>query len=279
VSLPPFKWPGAKSWLSRVAAYAESIGFRRVVEPFAGSSAFFLASGLRKGLLVDANSKLISCLTQIRDNHESLLELLQPLENTRTHYEYLKTLDIDDPLKMAARFIYLTHTSWGGVYRENKLGSFNVPFGNNGRPCYYEDRIRSAAMRLKEAKLLCGSYAMAFASLRPTDLVFVDPPYSGPTYEFHFDRYYRIRFTWSDQQALANRLCALADRGIGIIVAGPAHKNWASLYAGWRIVEVSRSNSLTSKRGEMSRRTEVLAFSQSASEAFSECGDLNIFGR
>lgn len=265
---PAFKWPGSKAWLSLLAGVASKSNFVRIVEPFCGSAAFYLASDIRKGLLTDLNCHLIAALSQIRDNHASLLSGLSALGNDPETYARVRASRPSSSLERAIRLVYLINTCWGGLYRENKKGEFNVPFGNNGRRTFDPERIRNASTRLAEAEIDLADCWSAIRRARMGDLFVVDPPYATTADESHFVRYGAKTFTWADQVRLQSELSSKRLKEVGVIVAGPGHKHWLELYAGWKLVRFYRANSLTSRKLTMTSRSEIIAFNAVAAEAF-----------
>jgi DNA adenine methylase len=78
----------------------------------------------------------------------------------------------------AARFIYLNHYCFNGLYRTNRHGEFNVPFGRAKRDRPIDEaQILAAANLLHRAKLMHGDFAATLKCARPGDFVYLDPPY------------------------------------------------------------------------------------------------------
>lgn len=155
---PFFKWPGSKSWLINRLTGIWPCDLLRVVEPFAGSAAFYLGSSCRSAFLADTNQQIVSCLSAVRDKPKKVLEYLSRLQNNRDDYARVRDETPANAVSAAGRLIFLTNTSWGGLYRENQRGKFNVPFGNNGRDFFCEETILSASEKLKNGKRLAMSY-------------------------------------------------------------------------------------------------------------------------
>ena len=176
---PFFKWPGSKSWLINQLADIWPVNSLRVVEPFAGSAAFYLGGGC------SAASKLKNCPED---------------------YLRIRSENPVGAVSAAGRLIFLTNTSWGGLYRENLNGQFNVPFGNNGRSFFCEDTILSASEKLKNAEILHWGFAQTLEATKKDDLIFVDAPYVTKTNAEFFDRYHATRFGWDDQLLLSKLL-------------------------------------------------------------------------
>ena len=134
-AVPFVKWAGGKRKLVDYVISAAPVSFDRYLEPFVGGGAVALALGHHKMLLNDANTELINAYHVIRDNLDVLLPLLD--EHQRRHSkEYFYTVRAQEPgnlnsVEQAARFIYLNRFCFNGLFRTNRLGQFNVPYGGH----------------------------------------------------------------------------------------------------------------------------------------------------
>lgn len=258
---PFFKWPGSKAWLANRLNEALSNDFDRIVEPFVGSAAFFLGSQCERAVLGDANEHIAHCLVAVRDHPEEVIGLLSQLSNTFEDYSNVKTFVPSSPVHAAARMIYLTNTSWGGLYRENLQGVFNVPFGNNGREFFCPEKIMAASRKLQGAEVIHGNFNFTLEKSRVNDLIFVDAPYVTKTVAQHFDRYHASRFGWKDQISLAKILNESHMRKRKILVTCAANSDLYELFEGWSVVEFSKRNSMTAYKANSGNRREALLVS------------------
>jgi DNA adenine methylase len=258
---PFFKWPGSKAWLANRLNEALGNDFERIVEPFVGSAAFFLGGQCKKAILGDTNEHIAHCLTAVRDQPQEVIALLSQLSNTLEDYNKVKNFLPSNPVHAAARMIYLTNTSWGGLYRENRRGEFNVPFGNNGREFYCSERIMAASKKLRGAEIIHGNYDVTIKKSREEDLVFIDAPYVTKAADQHFDRYHASRFGWEDQIALAKMLSSDKILTRRILVTCAANSDLYELFEGWGVVEFSKRNSMTAYKSNTGNRKEALLVS------------------
>lgn len=256
-----FKWPGSKGWLVSKLKGADFDGFTRVVEPFAGSAAFFLGSKCSEALLGDTNEHVISSLVAVRDFPHDVIRYLSALRNSKACYERVKFSVPEDDVEAAGRLIFLTNTSWGGLYRENRAGKFNVPYGDNGRAVYSKVQILDASEKLKGAKVFHCGYEDTIRMSRKGDLIFVDAPYVTTTKDEHFDRYHSHRFTWDDQLELARVLTQGRAASKSVIVTCAANADLYQLFGGWHVYELSKRNSMTAYLDPSSYRSEALILS------------------
>ncbi len=154
-SVRPFlKWPGGKRWLAPWLAeiIRPELG-GSYYEPFLGGGAVFLQLSPATAVLSDLNEDLITTLDTIRNYPERVVHAAWRFTNTKTCYERVRKMGPRTDIGAAARFLYLNRTCWGGIYRLNRKGEFNTPFGNSGRAICRKAR-RS---RRKRQVQTCGS--------------------------------------------------------------------------------------------------------------------------
>jgi DNA adenine methylase len=185
---PFLKWAGGKQKVlsSLVELLPSNVRDCRYVEPFVGGGAMFFRLEPETAVLGDVNERLVCCYRQVRDNVEGVLELLEPMaaENSAERYAMRRNwFNASTPgySASAALFIYLNKTCFNGLYRENKNGKFNVPYGKYEKPLICDaDHLRKASSLLKRAELLCGSFTQT--AWVKGDFVYLDPPYD-PVFE------------------------------------------------------------------------------------------------
>lgn len=267
---PFFKWPGSKHWLiNRLHNFLPS-GVSRVVEPFAGSASFFLGSRYESGFLCDANPHIVDCLTAVRDRPCDVIGLLAQLTNTSADYNNVKNHIPRTAVEAAARMVFLTNTSWGGLYRENRSGAFNVPFGNNGRRFFCEETIFSASSKLANCEIVHSNFDWTLENSRKDDLVFIDAPYVTKIRAEYFDRYHSSGYDWSDQVALAKLLRSRRFNTRKVLITCAADPNLYELFPRWRVIEFFKRNSMTAYKNNTGNRKEALLLSPALDGLFRE---------
>ena len=141
---PLVKWAGGKRGVLPWLLPLVPPRFGRFYEPFLGGAALFLFLGPPQAVIGDANCELMAMYAAVRDYPEevmALLDRMQPhvLDATSYYRERAKDPSALPPAERAARFIYLNKTCYNGLYRVNRAGRFNVPFGRYARaPLLYE---------------------------------------------------------------------------------------------------------------------------------------------
>jgi DNA adenine methylase len=89
----------------------------------------------------------------------------------------------------SAMMLFLNKTCFRGVYRENRGGGFNVPYGNYKDPSILEEtHIREVSRLLSGVVFRCCGFAEALADVGEGDFVYLDPPYA-PENETSFVSY------------------------------------------------------------------------------------------
>ncbi len=107
-------------------------------EPFVGGGAVFLDLLPINAVLSDMNFELVTTYNVVKNNLEKLIKKLEIHKKNNTK-EYFLKIRAQNPKKLkdvsvAARFIYLNKTCFNGMYRVNKKGGFNVPYGKYNNP-------------------------------------------------------------------------------------------------------------------------------------------------
>jgi DNA adenine methylase len=127
-------------------------------EPFVGSGAVFLRLPPVNAVLSDSNAELIASIRTIRRFPDPILRAVRRLSNTRSCYNRMRAAQPRSSITRASRFLYLNRTCWGGIYRLNQEGKFNVPFGDSGRAICTANRLLQAAKRFRRADLRCSDF-------------------------------------------------------------------------------------------------------------------------
>jgi DNA adenine methylase len=151
--------------------------------------------------------------------------------------------------------IYLNKTCYNGLYRVNKSGGFNVPFGKFKNPTICDEQlIRDCSRQLREAGLVDGDFEYTVATAGTGDFVYFDPPYIPVSATATFTAYTSDGFTDADQLRLRDCALALKARGVFVMLSNSGSELSRHLYRDFSIHEVSaprRINSNAAKRGDV----------------------------
>jgi DNA adenine methylase len=234
VCKPFLKWPGGKRWLCpAVLELVSGLKFRQYFEPFLGGGAVFFALQPARAVLSDVNPELMNVYEQVRSFPHKLIEELRNIPVTIESYDSMRSEDTKDAIRSAVRFLFLNRTAFGGMYRLNQKGRFNVPFGGGQRrpdPLWTTDLLLAASRGLQGAQLRCGDFEVTLRGARRGDLVFCDPTYTVTHNNNGFIRYNESNFRWADQQRLAAVCSHLRSRGVTTIVTNAFHGEVRRLY-------------------------------------------------
>jgi DNA adenine methylase len=227
----------------------------------AGGAAIFF--GLRintKAYLSDLNTSLIDTYLQVREGPDDVWRFLRSYHNNESAYYAARRARPRLPASRAARFIFLNHASFNGIYRVNLGGQYNVPYGyrNSYNPPLFDD-LKDASGRLQSATLSGGDFATALDNVGPADLVFLDPPYTVAHNDNGFVKYNDKLFLFSDQRSLSSMIDTIRERRAYYILTNAAHQSIAELFEkGDRRLETSRKNAVGGRAAIRGRATEYL---------------------
>lgn len=260
---PFLRWAGGKRWLARELAL---ILKERLVgtyfEPFLGSGALFFAVAPERALLSDLNADLIRAFKIVSQRPDELLDELRKLAVDANMYYRLREEDPADPLRRAVRFIYLNRTCFGGIYRENKQGRFNTPYGGGSRTTtpLWERRLIERCSRVfarGEIKLEVCDFERSLNLAGAGDVVYCDPAYRAAT-RAQFDRYGALIFDWEDQVRLATAARRARERGALVLVSNTYCPEVKELYSRALRLCLEKSKSIGNASKDPNRRKEYL---------------------
>ncbi|MBP6786492.1 MAG: DNA adenine methylase [Candidatus Promineofilum sp.] len=262
---PVLKWAGGKGRLLPELLARLPHDFQTYHEPFIGGGALFFALAgagrLGRACLSDANPSLIDVYVALRDRVDEVIAALQGHVHDREHYYRVRALrpaELSLP-ERAARVIYLNKTCYNGLYRENRRGEFNVPFGRYKNPTICDEpNLRAAARVLRGAELAQRHFSTVLDQARPGDFVYFDPPYHPLSPTANFTAYDRAGFGPDDQRQLRDVFAALGERGVAALLSNSDTPFVRELYDGFRIERVLAARAVNSKANGRGKVAEVL---------------------
>jgi len=244
------------------------------VEPFIGGGAVFFHvaqhyRGLEYFYLIDANEDLIRCYKAVKHDLDALLDRLGRLE---IEFLSLKQEERKDfYYRMRARFnedrdpatlIFLNKTCYNGLYRVNRKGAFNVPFGDYKRPTICDrENLTNVSGLLQNAELVCGDFEQSEQYIDEKSFVYFDPPYRPLSATASFTSYSKGSFSEQDQVRLARFCRIVAGKGAKFLLSNSDPKNedpedhfFEDHYKGFTIERVKANRAINCKgsgRGEI----------------------------
>ena len=113
------------------------------------------------------------------DNEDDIMYLCSDFIS---QYSLMKEQDepsiLDTKLTTSSLFIFLNKTCFRGLYRVNKSGKFNVPFGHYKHPTLFDARyLRRLNVLFQRVEFSNTEYQNVLSDLSPNDVAYLDPPY------------------------------------------------------------------------------------------------------
>ena len=236
---PILKWAGGKTQMLGDLLPKVPKSYGRYIEPFFGGGAMFFALQPENAIIADSNPELINMYRQVAENVDEVISCLKKYENSSEMFYAVREQDwmCLSKSEAAARTIFLNRTCFNGLYRVNKQGKFNVPYGKytNPRICD-EEGLKAASEALKKAEILCGDYLLVLDHYAQAgDFVFLDPPYLPISEYADFKRYTKEQFYEEDHIELAKMIMRLQERGCHVVLTNSNHPLVHELYAPFTI--------------------------------------------
>lgn len=219
-ALPLVKWAGGKRSIMDKLTFRIPNEFNRYYEPFVGGGAVFFETGFKDAHLSDMNNDLVTMYNVVKTSPHELIDELKPHAANHSKeyfYEIRSQHELTDKIEIAARFMYLNKTCFNGLYRVNKSGKFNVPFGSYKNPnIVQEDNILSCNKVLQNVDILHRSYDEIDA--KNGDFTYFDPPYY-PVNETYFTTYTKYGFSKEDHIKLRDFAIELCNNGVKVMIS------------------------------------------------------------
>lgn len=269
---PFISYAGGKTQLLPLLSPYFPEHFDTYYEPFLGGGAVFLYLATYRpqfnAVLADISGDLMITWQVIKDNVEELIEQLENEEDLyhrdQEHYYYIVRdyPAIQDDVDVAARVIFLNKTCFNGLYRVNKKGKFNVPWGKgtrNGNICD-KTNLRNVSLLLKKtnAKLLMVDYKESTKDAEECDFVYLDPPYLPVSKTANFTAYTSEGFSLEKHRILSSYFRELDERGCRVVLSNSDVPIIRLLYSGYPIQTVDVKRQVNCKPELRKGQTELI---------------------
>ncbi len=282
---PFVKWVGGKTQLIDSIKLALPKDFHQqkdltYIEPFVGGGAvlFWILQeypNISKAVINDINSDLIIAYKTIKENPYDLIIALKEIqseykllkeENRKQYFlnkrDKFNTKSLSN-IENTAIFIFLNRTCFNGLYRVNKKGLFNVPFGRYTNPKICDEQtIIANSEILQRVEILNGDFENTLKYATNNSLFYFDPPYKPLSQTSSFNSYDKQDFNDDEQARLANFCKKIDSYGYSFILSNSDVKGknaadhfFENLYQKFNIKRVLASrmvNANAKKRGKLS---------------------------
>ena len=262
---PFIKWAGGKGQLLEQFEVLFPPKFKGYHEPFLGGGAVFfhLAGQLtrRRRFLMDLNPELINAYLVVRDNVELLIEDLKTHQATQEYYYKTRAVDPKDlsPVSRASRLIYLNRTCFNGLYRVNRKGQFNVPYGRYKNPTICDgENLRACSKILRKSSIRVADFSEVLEHAESGDFVYMDPPYYPLTNTAYFTDYTVHGFGDDEQKRLSDVYRDLDKRGCQVMLSNSDVPRVRDLYSGFKVITVRANRQINSKASLRGPVSEVV---------------------
>jgi len=286
---PFIKWVGGKGQLIEQLERLLPADFDNwenvtYIEPFVGGGAMLFHMlqkypNIRRAVINDINGDLTTCYTTVRDSVEKLIISLQDIQ--KAYYE-LPCIEAKKDFFLAARdrynekhlapienttlFFFLNRTCFNGLYRVNKRGAFNVPFGKHDCPQICDPAtLRADSKLLRRVEILNGDFENTFTFARGNTLFYFDPPYRPLSDTSSFTDYSKEPFNDDAQERLKEFCDRVSCAGFYFMLSNSDCKGknekdnfFDILYEDYEIERVWASRNINANPKKRGKLTEIL---------------------
>jgi DNA adenine methylase len=284
---PFLKWVGGKTQLINEIDDLINSKFLNndqfsYIEPFVGGGAVLFHiltkfSGINSVIINDLNVNLINAYKLIKENSQELVNLLSEIERKylkinseeeKKEFYLAKRDEFNEKknkisvMEKTVLLLFLNKTCFNGLYRVNKKGLFNVPFGKYKQPniCNTENLL-SVNLYLQKVTILQGDFKATLNYAKKPTLFYLDPPYKPINSTSSFTSYSEDNFSDEDQIRLKRFCDKITASGHYFILSNSDVKNYDEknnffdeVYQAYNIKRVKAKRSINSKgdqRGEI----------------------------
>ena len=263
---PFLKWAGGKGQLLSEILPRLPMQIDTYSEPFVGGGAVFFALAtegrFKEAFLADRNPALVEAYRVVKSRVEELIDVLRAHADRAASEEYyyeVRGNEPNDPVERVARLIFLNKTCFNGLYRVNRKGRFNVPFGRYKNPrVLNEVRLRAASSALKRATIVVSDFEHTVAGADRGDAVYFDPPYVPLSSSSSFTSYLADPFGKEEHERLARVYGHLCRRGVPAVLSNSDCELTRKLYERFDVRTVSATRAINSVAGKRGAINEIL---------------------
>jgi len=246
---PFLKWSGGKQRLMKQLVPLLPVG-NRLIEPFVGAGSVFLGTTYRQYIINDANPDLVAVWQALKTRPGEFMERAAALFCRENHsaeaYLRIRKLLNEEtrPFERAVLLPYLNKFGFNGLYRVNRSGGFNVPYGFSTKaPSFPWRQMKAASTKMQCASVRGGDFLGAMSMARAGDVVYCDPPYLESDRGTSFTAYTSAGFTEHDHIRLVSAALVAVERGATVVISNHDTPATRDLYCGWNLnaLQVRRS--------------------------------------
>lgn len=196
------------------------------------------------------------CIKSIRDYVDKVLDELKVHDknNSRTYFNEIRgslTKDLES-WELAAIFIYLNKTCYNGLYRVNKSGGFNVPYGSYANPTIVDSKnLINCSRALQGVNLAHREFGST--PIKAAAFYYLDPPYHQT-----YSSYDSGGFDESKHRQLA-QFCHEIDKAGGQFMLSNSDTGLIrTLYGRYKLSEVEANRTVSCKANSRGKENELI---------------------
>ncbi|MBQ7672479.1 MAG: DNA adenine methylase [Paludibacteraceae bacterium] len=281
---PFVKWVGGKTQLIEQLEALLPADFDKwenvtYIEPFVGGGAmlFYMLqrhSNIKSAVINDINADLTTCYRVVRDEPDKLVESLSEIqkeyyalhsEEERKEFFLLRRDEFNskalDDIRNTTLFFFLNRTCFNGLYRVNKSGLFNVPFGRYETPMICDPAtIYADSELLKRVEIMTGDYQETLAKAKGNTFFYFDPPYRPLSNTSSFNDYSKEAFNDLAQIRLRDFCDEVTKAGHKFMLSNSDCKDmfFDDLYLQYQIARVWAARSVNANASKRGKLQEIL---------------------
>ena len=289
---PFIKWVGGKSQLieqleAKLPADFDNWENVTYIEPFVGGGAmlFYMLQthpNIKSAIINDINEDLTTCYKVVKQSPDALVESLKQIqkeyyslqnEDARKHFFLLMRDEFNtkqlNPIDNTTLFFFLNRTCFNGLYRVNKAGLFNVPFGRYETPTICDPiTIYADSELLQNVEILTGDYQQTLVHAKGNTLFYFDPPYRPLNNTSSFNDYAKEAFNDFAQRRLKEFCDQVEAAGYKFMLSNSDCSDmfFDDLYAQYVIERVWASRSVNANPQKRGKLTEILVHNYQATK-------------
>lgn len=268
---PLIKWAGGKRQILPKIVDLLPEQWNRYFEPFAGGLALLVelhnTGKLGSAVISETNPELYNLYMTVKENPLGLSETIERLDFRNDEHFYYSTRVMfnrligseDHTLERAALFLYFNRHGYNGLWRVNRKGKFNVPFGRYSSPKIpVSHDIQEFSKLLKNVRILREDFQSAIEDVEVDDMVYFDPPYFPVSRTSNFTDYTESGFGLSDQIRLLKTCQALEREGKRFLLSNSCSDKIVELFGEFNIMKIRARRSINSNSLRRSGHFELI---------------------
>ncbi|MBQ8224705.1 MAG: DNA adenine methylase [Bacteroides sp.] len=281
---PFVKWVGGKGQLIEQLEAMLPADFDQwenvtYIEPFVGGGAmlFYMLQAhpnIQSAVINDINEDLTTCYKVVKQFPQQLVDSLSgiqkeyyALQSEESRKQFFMQMRAEfntkslDPIRNTTLFFFLNRTCFNGLYRVNKSGLFNVPFGRYTTPTICDaNTIFADSELLQRVEILTGDYTQTIDYAQGNSFFYFDPPYRPLNETSSFNDYAKEAFNDLAQKRLKKFCDRVQMAGFRFMLSNSDCKDgfFDDLYMQYQIARVWASRSVNANPNKRGKLTELL---------------------